>query len=120
MSEYAAQREKEAGEFLAAAAALESALAGAQERAAGGEASTAAGGGLEEVGVALGALQAKLAESAAEAQAFHTQQRVDAERTKRSYSQARPQLYNEGWGPLLMSVWAYSAIAPAFWRTYPV
>ncbi|KAK9821755.1 hypothetical protein WJX81_004208 [Elliptochloris bilobata] len=88
VSEYAAQREKEAGEFLAAAGALEAALAAARERAAGGEASVSAGEGLDGVAAALGALQAKLAESAAEAQAFHIQQRFDAERTKRTYSQA--------------------------------
>jgi len=89
VSEYAAQKEKEAAGFLAAAAALEAALAGARERGAGGPASTSGGAALDALGAALGALKAQLAESAAEAQAFHVQQRSDAERTTRSYRQAR-------------------------------
>ena len=87
VSEYAAQREKEAADFVAAASALEAAVAAVRERAAGDEASTSSAEGLEDVAATLAALQAKLAESAQEAQAFHVQQRQDAERTKRSYSQ---------------------------------
>ena len=90
VSEYAAQREKEAADFVAAAGALEAAVAAARERVARGEASASSAQGLDGIAATLAALQAKLAESALEARAFHTQQRQDAERTKRSYSQACP------------------------------
>ena len=75
---------------MAAAGVLEAAVAAARERAAGGEASASGAEGLEDVAATLAALQGKLAESALEAQAFHVQQRQDAERTKRSYSQVCP------------------------------
>eukprot|EP00884_Botryococcus_braunii_P004593 jgi/Botrbrau1/14134/Bobra.182_3s0075.1 len=88
IAEYAAQRETEAADLVAQASSIVACLQGnvdgrvqAQEDAGPSDGS--------EVGVAnlLTALFSRLQESAEEARAFAAQQRADAERSKRTFSQ---------------------------------
>ncbi|CAL5219476.1 g1312 [Coccomyxa viridis] len=83
MAEYAQQRESEAGGLLGEVQALRTALAGAlQEQSVDSSTSLAA------ATAQIQALEQKLSEAVGEAKAFAAQQQADADRTKRSYSQA--------------------------------
>ncbi|BDA42942.1 UPF0652 protein [Coccomyxa sp. Obi] len=82
IAEYALQREGEAGHLLGQVQAVHAKLASALQQ--DGE----AGSNLNDLGAQVQALKEKLEEAVTEARAFAAQQKADAERTKRSFSQA--------------------------------